>query len=84
MSFSNRISQTLHDEHQTTVGLMERLEQLIARHRRAPPPKERSVAQLLDDLSRELGADVERHLPSRRASCSPTSMPSATRRSAPT
>jgi hemerythrin-like domain-containing protein len=60
MSFSNRISQTLHDEHRATVALMERLEQLIARHR-APPPKDRSVAQLLDDLARELGADVERH-----------------------
>ncbi len=61
MSFSNRISQTLHDEHQATVALMERLEQLIVRHRRAPPLKDRSVAQLLEDLSRELGADIERH-----------------------
>lgn len=61
MSFSNRISQTLHDEHQATVALMERLEQLIVRHRRAPPPKDRIVAQLLEDLARELGADVERH-----------------------
>jgi hemerythrin-like domain-containing protein len=61
MSFSNRISQTLHDEHQATVALMERLEQLIARHRRAPPPKDRALVQLLDDLARELGADVERH-----------------------
>ncbi len=61
MSFSNRISQTLHDEHQATVALMERLEQLIARNRRSPPANERGVAQLLDELSRELGADVERH-----------------------
>ena len=61
MSFSNRISQTLHEEHQATVALMERLEQLIARNRRSPPANERGVAQLLDELSRELGADVERH-----------------------
>ncbi len=61
MSFSNRISQTLHDEHQATVALMERLEQLIVRHRRTPPPNDRGVAQLLDELARELGADVERH-----------------------
>jgi len=61
MSFSNRISQTLHEEHQATVALMERLEQLIARQRRSPPANERGVAQLLDELSRELGADVERH-----------------------
>jgi hemerythrin-like domain-containing protein len=61
MSFSNRISQTLHDEHQATVALMERLEQLLARHRRCPPPNDPGVAQLLGELSRELGADVERH-----------------------
>jgi hemerythrin-like domain-containing protein len=61
MSFSNRISQTLHDEHQATVALMERLEQLIVRHRRTPPPNDRGVAQFLAELARELGADVERH-----------------------
>jgi hypothetical protein len=30
MSFTNRISQTLHEEHRATIALMERLEQLIA------------------------------------------------------
>ena len=38
--FSNRVSQTLHDEHRATVDLMERLEALIATHRgqcRTPP-----------------------------------------------
>ena len=34
MSFTNRISQTLHEEHRATIALMERLEQLMARHRR--------------------------------------------------
>ena len=38
MTFTNRISQTLHDEHGATVALMERLEQLLARGRRAGPP----------------------------------------------
>jgi hemerythrin-like domain-containing protein len=61
MSFNNRISQTLHDEHQATVALMERLEQLLARYRRSPPPNDRGVAQFLDELARDLGADVERH-----------------------
>jgi len=61
MSFNNRISQTLHDEHQATVGLMERLEQLLARYRRSPPPSDPAVAQFLDELARDLGADVERH-----------------------
>ena len=31
MSFTNRISQMLHQEHRATVALMERLEQLIGR-----------------------------------------------------
>ena len=31
MSYTNRISQTLHEEHAATVALMERLEQLLAR-----------------------------------------------------
>ncbi len=30
MSFSNRVSQKLHDEHMATVALMERLEKLVA------------------------------------------------------
>jgi len=60
--FNNRISQTLHDEHCATVALMERLEQLMARHRRAPPnAKEQSVAQLLRDVSTGVEAEVERH-----------------------
>ena len=62
MSFSNRISQTLHDEHRATVALMERLEQLIVRHRRAPPAADdRAVAQLLSELSTGVEAEVQRH-----------------------
>jgi hemerythrin-like domain-containing protein len=60
--FTNRISQTLHEEHCATVALMERFEQLMARHRRAPPDaKERNVTQLLCDLSTGVEAEVERH-----------------------
>ena len=52
MSFTNRISQTLHDEHGATVALMERLEQLLARGRRGAPDKaDSNVARLLSDLS---------------------------------
>lgn len=61
-TFANRISQTLHDEHGATVALMERLEQLIARHRRGPPAvDDRAVAQLLTDLSTGVEAEVQRH-----------------------
>jgi hemerythrin-like domain-containing protein len=62
MSFANGIARTLHDEHCATVALMERLDQFIARHRRAPPPAgDRAAAQLLADLAASLEAEVERH-----------------------
>ncbi len=63
MSFTNRISQTLHDEHGATVALMERLEQLLARGRRGGPPNtaDSAVARLLSDLSSGMEAEVDRH-----------------------
>jgi len=62
MSFTNRISQTLHEEHRATIALMERLELLIARHRRSPPDvNDRAVRQLLSDLSAGVAAEVQRH-----------------------
>jgi hemerythrin-like domain-containing protein len=62
--FTNRISQTLHEEHRATVALMERLEQLLARHRRAGPPDsvgDRGVARLMSDLATGVEAEVQRH-----------------------
>lgn len=63
MDFSSRISQLLHDEHCATVALMERLEQLLARHKPANPPDagDRSVLQLLSELSTAMEAEVEHH-----------------------
>ncbi len=63
MNFNNRISQALHEEHLATVALMQRLEQLIARHRRGAPPdaSDGAVAKLLSDLAAALEAEVERH-----------------------
>lgn len=62
MSYTNRISQTLHDEHGATVALMERLEQMLARGRRGPPDKaDSNVAHLLSDLAAGMEAEIERH-----------------------
>ncbi|MGE0848037.1 MAG: hemerythrin domain-containing protein [Hyphomicrobiaceae bacterium] len=62
MSFTNRISQALHEEHRATVALMERLELLLVRHRREPPDTAAGgVAQLLGDLATGVEADVRRH-----------------------
>lgn len=58
-----RVSQTLHEEHRATVALMERLERLLARHRRGGPPPsgEREVTALLSDLAASLETEVRRH-----------------------
>ncbi len=63
MSFNNRISQTLHDEHRATIALMERLETLIGRYRRGnrPDNAEPGVVPLLRDLSAGVEAEIERH-----------------------
>jgi hemerythrin-like domain-containing protein len=63
MSYLNRISQTLHDEHRATIALMERLEGLLARHRRnrLPDTGDRDVARLLAELASSVEQEVERH-----------------------
>jgi len=63
MTFSNRVNQTLHDEHCATVALMERVEHLLGRYPRGnrPDANDRAVAQLLTETSTALEADVERH-----------------------
>jgi hemerythrin-like domain-containing protein len=63
MTFSNRISQTLHDEHCATVALLERVEHVLGRHPRGqrPDANDRTVARLLTDISSALEADIERH-----------------------
>jgi hemerythrin-like domain-containing protein len=60
--FSNRVSQTLHDEHRATVALMERLEALIASHRGNAPDTTRSeISRLLLETASGVEADVRRH-----------------------
>ncbi len=63
MSFSNRVSQALYEEHRATTALLERLENLIARQRGVGPPDvaDPAVGKLLTDLSAALEAEVRRH-----------------------
>jgi len=63
MSFTNRISRTLHDEHSATVALMERLGQLLRRYPRGIPPdaNELGVTQFLSELSTCVNAEIQRH-----------------------
>lgn len=60
--FSNRISQTLHDEHCATVALMEGLDKLIGSHRRSiPDAADAAVRRFLGDLARDIASDIDRH-----------------------
>ncbi len=63
MTFSNRICQTLHDEHAAAISLMERIAHLLGRHPRGKPPdaNDRAVAQLLNEIAPAIEADIERH-----------------------
>jgi hemerythrin-like domain-containing protein len=62
MHFANHVNQALHDEHSATTLLVQRLQQVIARHRRSPPSADDpAMAQLFTDLSGGAVAEVERH-----------------------
>ncbi len=60
--FTNRVCQTLHDEHLATIRLVERLGALLDRCRRAPPERADGLAtQLLRDIPPAMESEVTRH-----------------------
>ncbi|MGD0025083.1 MAG: hemerythrin domain-containing protein [Xanthobacteraceae bacterium] len=63
MTFSNRICQTLYEEHAATVALMARIAHLLGRYPRGKPPdaNDRAVARLLTEISSAIEADINRH-----------------------
>ena len=63
MNFTNRVCQTLHEEHLATVMLMQRLGQLVVHHSRGAPldAKDGAVARLLSDLATALETEIQRH-----------------------
>jgi hemerythrin-like domain-containing protein len=58
--FSNRINQTLHDEHRATIALMERVETMI-RRRQPMSLADPEAARLLCDLVAAIDNDTLRH-----------------------
>ncbi len=58
--FTNRISQKLHEEHRTTTAVMERLEALLTRERRAPADSN-TYASLLRDVAASVESEINRH-----------------------
>jgi hemerythrin-like domain-containing protein len=60
--FRNRVCQKLYEEHAAVQGLLQRVEQTIARHREnVPDAKEPALAKLMNDLASELPGEVDRH-----------------------
>ena len=60
MNFSNRICQTLHDEHLANIALLQRIGQLLAQGR-DPPDNDQAVQRLLSDLDSGMASEVKRH-----------------------
>lgn len=61
-SFSNRVCQTLHDEHASNLALLERLGQLISHHGRTQPNNtDPAAGQLLSELRSGMANEVKRH-----------------------
>ena len=60
MTFSNRICQTLHDEHLANIALLQRVGQLLAQGR-DPPNIDQPVQRLLSDLDSGMAKEVKRH-----------------------
>jgi len=60
MNFSNRICQTLHDEHLANIALLQRVGQLLAQGR-DPPNNDQRVQRLLSDLGSGMANEVRRH-----------------------
>jgi hemerythrin-like domain-containing protein len=62
MNFSNRICQTLHQEHEANLALLQRVEAWIALHpRTAPEIADAAVTGLLSELGTGMAAEVQRH-----------------------
>lgn len=60
--FSNRVVQTLHDEHRSTIATLERLAGFIASQRRGPPTGNMDAnALLLREVAAGVESEVRRH-----------------------
>ena len=62
IQFANRVCQKLHDEHQSNIALLDRLQRLLARQGTASPDAaDPAVRQLLSELATDMAAEVQRH-----------------------
>ncbi len=61
-SFTNRVCQTLHDEHATNLVVLERLERFISgQGRTLPSNTDPAARQLLSELRSGMATEVKRH-----------------------
>ena len=62
VQFANRICQKLHDEHQSNVALLRRVQGLLARQgATSPDAADPAVRQLLSELATGMATEVQRH-----------------------
>lgn len=62
MNFANRICQKLHQEHQSNIVLLDRVQRLISRQGGVcPNAADPAVRQLLSELATDMTVEVQRH-----------------------
>lgn len=62
MNFANRVCQKLHQEHQSNIVLLDRVQRLIARHGSvSPDADDPAVRELFSELATDMAAEVQRH-----------------------
>ncbi len=73
MDFRRHVSRALHEDHEATFAVLERLETLLGRHGpgHAPPPTDAEAARLLKDLIAALDTEIGPHFAFEEASVFP-------------
>ena len=63
MQFSHQITRALHEEHEATINMIGKLETaLLNKHRKSPPDvSERSVSDVLDELTAAVEVEMDQH-----------------------
>ena len=62
MGFSRRTAQLLHEEHRTTITMIEELENMIARAKRsAPDVKDPQIQKILEQVNTTIEQDIHGH-----------------------
>jgi DUF438 domain-containing protein len=62
MNYSRSVCRMLHDEHIATLGLLDRVESLLAKHRKSPPDAgDPGLGRLMSELQAAVEGEIGRH-----------------------